>query len=221
MTMTVGDAQEMARQAMVASQLRTSEVNDPRVVAAMAAVPREEFVGAANAAAAYRDRPLPLGGGRYQNAPLATGRLLTQAAIAPTDNVLLIGAACGYTAAVAARLAGRVVAVEGSAELAAMARSALAGVANVELVEGALVDGAADAGPFDVMIVDGAVEHLPDALVAQVRTGGRVVAGVIDNGVVRLASGVKSGGFALVPFADIDSVILPGFERPRAFRFPA
>lgn len=220
MTVTVGDAHEAARHAMVASQLRPSAVNDPRVVAAMSAIAREDFVGEANAATAYCDRPLPLGGGRWQNAPLATGRLLTQAAIASGDRVLLIGAARGYTAAVLAQVAAQVVAVESDPALAAAARSALAGLANVTLVEGPLAEGSAAAAPFDVMIVDGAVEALPDALVDQLRAGGRVAAGVIDGGVSRLASGVRSGGFALVPFADVDAVILPGFERPRAFHFP-
>ncbi len=220
MTVMVSGAQEMARHAMVASQLRTSAVNDSAVVAAMAAVPREDYVGAANAATAYCDRPLPLGGGRFQNAPLTTGRLLTQAAIQPTDRVLLIGAGRGYTAAVLARLARQVVAVESDADLAAAARPALAGFANVTLVEGSLAVGTADMEPFDVLIVDGAIEHLPDALVDQVRAGGRVACGILDGGVQRLASGVKSSGFALVPFADIDSVVLPGFDRPRAFHFP-
>lgn len=219
MTAMLSDTHE-ARHAMVASQLRTSAVNDPAIVAAMGAVPRERFVGAANAAVAYCDRPLPLGGGRYQNAPLTTGRLLTQAMIQPTDRVLLIGAASGYTAAVLARIAAHVVAVESDAALAASARSALAGSGNVEVVEGPLNAGAGTSDPFDVLVVDGAVERLPDALLDQLRTGGRVVSGVVDNGVVRLASGVKSAGFALVPFADIDAVALPGFDAPRAFQFP-
>ncbi len=209
-----------ARAAMVVSQLRTTAVNDPRVIAAMADVPREAFVATEAAELAYRDRPVPLGAGREQNAPLATGRLLTAAELSPHDKVLLIGAGRGYTAAVLAELVAQVVAVESEAELAAAARSALADAGNVTIVEGALTDGAADHGPYDVLIVDGAVEQLPDALVAQVKTGGRVLAGLIDGGVARLASGVKSDGFALVPFADIDCVTLPGFERPRAFHFP-
>lgn len=209
-----------ARAAMVVSQLRTSAVSDPRVVAAMAEVPREAFVAPQAAELAYRDRPVPLGAGREQNAPLATGRLLTAADLSPTDTVLLIGAGRGYTAAVLSGLVAKVVAVESEAELAGAARSALAGRGSVTVVEGALSAGAPDHGPYDVLIVDGAVEQLPDALVAQVKTGGRVLAGLIDGGVARLASGVKSDGFALVPFADIDCVILPGFARPRAFHFP-
>jgi protein-L-isoaspartate(D-aspartate) O-methyltransferase len=213
---------DAARRAMVASQLRTSAVNDPRVVAAMAEVPRERFVGTADPAIAYSDRPLPLVRGREQNAPLATGRLLTAAGIEPGDTVLLVGAAGGYTAAVLARLAKSVVAVESDAALAASAKANLDGIGNVTVVEGDLATGAADHAPYDVLVVDGAVEHLPDALVAQVRVGGRVAAGVIENGVSRLATGVRTtGGFALEAFADIDGVALPGFTRPRGFRFHA
>ena len=220
MTVTVSGNQEAARHAMVASQLRPNAVSDVRVVAAMAEVAREDFVGVGNSAAAYRDRPLPLGGGRYQNTPLATGRLLTQAELRASDRVLLIGAAGGYTAAVIAGLVQHVTAVESDGDLAAAARAALAGFGNVEVIEGALTAGAEAGAPFDVLIVDGAVEHLPDALIEQVRAGGRVVSGLLDNGVPRLASGIRSAGFALVAFADIDCVVLPGFDRPRAFSFP-
>ncbi|WP_326525065.1 protein-L-isoaspartate O-methyltransferase family protein [Sphingomonas sp.] len=220
MTATTSDANELARHAMVVSQLRTSAVNDPRVVEAMASVPREDFVGEENRATAYRDRELPLGGGRQQNTPLATGLLLVQADVQPTESVLLIGAAGGYTAALLSRLGGRVVAVESDATLAGAARVALAPNGNVELVEGPLAQGAAEAGPFDVLVIDGAVGELPDTLVRQVRPGGRVVAGLVEGGVARLAAGVRGEGVVLVPFSDIESIVLPGFERPRAFHFP-
>lgn len=209
---------EAARAAMVASQLRTSGVNDARVVAAMAQVQREDFLPDSQRPFAYRDRGLPLGGGRMQNPPLTTGLLLTEARIQPADKVLIVGAAGGYAAAVAAKLAAQVVAVEADAELAAAARSALAGAA--ELVEGPLEQGAAAAAPYDVLIIDGAVEEIPAALVEQVRPGGRIVAGLLDRGVTRLASGVRSaGGFGLTSFADIECAVLPGFEKPRGFTF--
>ncbi len=217
---TIITTQDSAREAMVASQLRPSAVTDPRVVTAMATVPREHYVGAANVETAYRDRPLPLGGGRLQNAPLPTGRLIVQADVTASDRVLLIGATGGYTAALLSSLAAEVVAVESDAALAQSARTALAGMTNVTVVEGALTAGAPDHAPFDVLIIDGAIEVLPGALLEQVRTGGRVTCGLVDGGVVRLASGVKSAGFALVPFADIDCVALPGFDRKRSFQFP-
>lgn len=209
-----------ARRSMVDSQLRTNAVNDPRVVEAMANVPREQFLPEHLGAIAYRDRPLPLGDGRMHNDPLATGRLLVQAEIAPTDQVLLIGAAGGYAAALLARLAARVVALEQSPDLAAAARAALAGTANVELVEGPLNQGWAQGAPYDLILVDGAVEQLPDRIVEQCRADGRVVTGIVDRGVTRLASGHRSaGGFGLIDFADVECVVLPGFERPRGFTF--
>ncbi|TGX46543.1 protein-L-isoaspartate O-methyltransferase [Sphingomonas naasensis] len=211
---------EAMRHAMVASQLRTNAVNDPRVVEAMARVPRERFLPAGQRGVAYRDTLLPLVGGRRHNSPLATGRLLTEAQLRPTDHVLLIGAAGGYAAAVLALLAGSVVAVEEEASLVDLARTALAGEDKVTLVEGPLNAGSAAGAPYDLLIVDGAVEALPEALVAQVKPGGRVLAGVIDRGVTRLAAGRRTeGGFGLIDFQDIECAELPGFRRLRTFTF--
>lgn len=209
---------EAARHAMVASQLRTSGVNDARVVAAMSQVERENYLPDSQRAFAYRDRPLPLGNGRFQNPPLPTGLLLTEAAIRPDDAVLVIGAAGGYTAAVVAKLARRVVAVEPDAELAAATRAALGDA--VEVVEAPLAQGAPDGAPYDVLVVDGAVEELPASLAEQVRPGGRIVTGIADAGVTRLAAGIRTeSGFGLSTFADIECAVLPGFEKPRGFKF--
>jgi len=209
---------EAARAAMVVSQLRTSGVSDARVVAAMADVPREAFLPESLGALAYRDRTVPLGEGRGQNPPLATGLLLNEARIAPGERVLVVGAAGGYAAAVAARLAGQVVAVESDAALAGIARTALNGQA--KLVEGPLTDGAPGEAAFDVLIMDGAVGQLPDALVQQLRVGGRIVTGLVDRGVTRLASGVRTDdSFGLRAFADVECVVLPGFEKPDGFKF--
>ena len=208
------------RQAMVASQLRTTAVTDPRVVAAMAEVPRERFVPAHAAPVAYMDRPIDLGQGRALNVPLATARLLVQARLLPTDRVLLIGAAGGYAAALLASLVAEVVAVEVLPALAAHARQALAGTRNVTVVEGPLEQGHPEAAPYDVLIVDGAIEELPVTLATQVKDGGRIASGLIERGVFRLAAGTHRGAAtALTPFADIDSVRLPGFARPRGFTF--
>ena len=208
------------RTKMIDSQVRTEDVTDREVIAAMGTVAREKFVPSEAAPVAYRDTPVPLGGGRALNLPIATGRLLTEARLQPTDRVLLIGAATGYAATVLAGLVAHVVAVESGADLAARARGALAGLANVELVEGPMEQGHAAGAPYDVLIVDGAVEELPDALVAQLRDGGRIATGLVDRGVTRLASGSRTGGgFGLVGFADIESVVLPGFARRRGFSF--
>ena len=158
--------------------------------------------------------------GSFLNTPLATARLLVQARLQPGDRVLLIGAAAGYTAAVLASLVAEVVAVESLPALAAHARDALAGTPNVTLVEGPLEHGHPAGAPYDVLIVDGAIEELPSTLASQVVDGGRIVSGIVDRGVFRLAAGTHRGvATALTPFADIDSVRLPGFARPRSFTF--
>ena len=211
---------KVAREAMVASQLRPNKVSDMRVVAAMAVVPRERFVPAECVPLAYRDTAVALGEGRTLNIPMVIGRLLTEARLRADDRVLLIGAGTGYTAAVLARIVAHVVAVEVDPALAAKARDALAGEAGVELVEGPLEAGHAAGAPYDVLIVDGAVERLPDSLAEQLRVDGRVVTGLVDRGVTRLAAGQRGKtGIGLADFADVDCVVLPGFAAPRVFTF--
>ncbi|WP_375395939.1 protein-L-isoaspartate O-methyltransferase, partial [uncultured Sphingomonas sp.] len=168
----------------------------------------------------YRDTSIPLGEGRHANLPMATGRLLNAADLLAGDRVLLIGAAGGYTAAILSEIVASVVAVESLPALCVLAREALAGRLNVTLVEGPLAEGAADGQPYDVLIVDGAIAHVPDAIIHQVRPGGRVATGLSERGMTRLTAGRRSaGGFGLVPFADCDCVVLPGFDRPAGFRF--
>jgi protein-L-isoaspartate(D-aspartate) O-methyltransferase len=217
-TTTEPMGQEAARAAMVASQLRTSGVSDARVVAAMADVAREDYLPESQRAFAYRDRSLPLGNGRMQNPPLATGLLLTEARIAAGEKLLVIGAAGGYAAAIAAHIGATVTMVEEDAGLAALARTALG--ETVTLVEGPLAGGAPANAPYDLLLIDGAVEEIPDALAAQLRDGGRVVTGLIDRGVTRIASGVRTGaGVGLASIVDSEIAPLPGFEKPRGFQF--
>ena len=207
------------RAAMIDSQLRTSDVIDPAVVGAMGAVPREAHVPAALAGVAYMDRAIALAEGRLLNPPLVTGRMLVAADIRPGMNVLLIGAATGYTAALLAKLGAEVHAVEEQAELIAAARAATSGAA-IEWVEGPLVAGAPKAAPFDRILIDGAIETLPEALSAQLAEGGKLVAARREGAVTRLVQGVKVGGaIALRPFADMDVAPLPGFAAPRGFQF--
>lgn len=213
-----------ARRIMVASQLRPSGVDDVRVIAAMALVPREAFVPASRAGVCYSDRPVPLTATREMNPPVITGRLLTELRLQPSDRVLLIGAAGGYAAALLSRLVYETVAVEEDAELAAGARRALSGLDNVTLVEGRLASGHADAAPYDVVLIDGAVGRVPNTIVAQLADGGRLAAGLIDGDVrglvTRLVTGRKVGaGFGTFAFADGDAVRLPGFARAPAFQF--
>ncbi|WP_375272444.1 protein-L-isoaspartate O-methyltransferase [Sphingomonas sp.] len=208
------------RTAMVASQLRPSGVTDPRVVAAMAEVARERFVPAGMEELAYRDTAIDLGQGRRANTPLATARLLVEARLRASDRVLLIGAAMGYTAAVLARIVAEVVAVESTPALAAAARANLADLPNVTVIEGALEQGHAAAAPYDVLVIDGAVEQVPATLYTQLVERGRAVTGLNDRGVARLAAGARDADvLGLLPFADYYSVPLPGFGKPRSFTF--
>ncbi|MEA3030808.1 MAG: protein-L-isoaspartate(D-aspartate) O-methyltransferase [Sphingomonadales bacterium] len=210
---------EPMRRAMVASQLRTTGVNDPRVIAAMGEVPRERFVPAERCALAYADALVPVAPGRALNPPMALGRLLTEARLRGDERALVIGAATGYSAAVLARLVASVVALEEDGELAAFARQALAG-SGVELVKGPLARGHAAGGPYDFILIDGAAEHVPPAIVKQVADGGEIALAVVEEGVTRLAIGrVVAGAFGFTIFADAEAASLPGFERPRGFSF--
>ena len=216
--MTEQNFQQM-RRAMVASQLRTTGVNDPRVVAAMGAVPRERFIPAERCALAYADVLVPLGHGRQLNPPMAVGRMLTEARLRGGERALVIGAATGYSAAVLARLVAEVVVVEEQPELAALARSALAD-GDVEVVEAPLPSGHPAAAPYDFILIDGAVEHVPPAILDQLADGGQVALAVIEDGVTRLCVGrMVAGAFGATAYADAAAAVLPGFETPRGFNF--
>ena len=207
------------RSAMVDSQLRTNDVIDPAVIGAMAAVPREAHVPPALTSVAYTDRAVALGHGRALNAPLVTGRMLVAAAIRPGMRVLLVGSATGYTAALLALLGAEVHAVEEQGELMAAAQGAVADE-NIHWVAGPLTAGAPGAAPFDRIIIEGAIETLPDALTAQLAEGGRLVAAQREGAVTRLVQGIKAGGaLPLRSFADMDVAPLPGFATPAGFKF--
>jgi protein-L-isoaspartate(D-aspartate) O-methyltransferase len=210
---------DQMRRAMVASQLRTTGVNDPRVVAAMGAVPRERFVPAERRALAYADALVPVGHGRQLNPPMVLGRMLTEARLRGDERALVIGVATGYSAAVLARLVGSVVAVEEEPELAAFARAALAD-SSVEIVEGPLVQGHAAGGPYGFILIDGAVECVPQPLVEQVEDGGEFALAFIEEGVTRLCAGrVVGGSLGTTAFADAAAAVLPGFAKTRGFSF--
>lgn len=207
------------RSAMIDCQLRPSNVTDARVVAAMGSVARENFVPANLANVAYIDRPVSLGAGRLLNAPLVTGRMLVEANVQQGDRVLLIGAGTGYVAALLTQLGAEVVAVEEQAALTAAAPADVKD-GSITWVEGALADGAADKGPYQLILIDGAIEVLPDALVAQLAEGGKIVTARSEGAVSRLVQGVKANGtIALQRFADMDVAALPGFEAPKGFQF--
>lgn len=165
---------------MIDGQLRTNAVTDDRVLEAFGAVPRECFVPETLRGVAYIDEDLPLGNGRWLMEPMVLSRLIQFAAIAPTDQVLVIGDASGYAAAIVARLADRVVMLESDSGAASIARERLAelGCVNVEVVNGPLEQGYAAAAPYGAIVLAGAAVDVPHALHAQLVEGGRLV-GVI------------------------------------------
>jgi len=210
---------EQMRRAMVASQLRTTGVNDPRVVAAMGEVPRECFVPEDRRSVAYADTVVPLAYGRELNSPMALGRMLTEARLRGDERALVIGAATGYSAAVLARLVREVVALEEQPELAAFAREALSGT-QVKVVEGPLTVGHAGDAPYDFILIDGAVEQVPQTIIDQVGNGGSVALALSETGISHLCIGrVVAGAFGTTAYSDVAAANLPGFERPQTFSF--
>lgn len=215
-----------ARRRMVDSQLRPSSITDFAVLAAMLAVPRERFVPASRRPLAYIDDDIEIAetgeGRRFLMEPMPFARLAQLAAISEGDLVLDIGAATGYGAAVMARLADAVVALESDAGLAAEASATLVdlGIDNVAVVQGALAAGYPGQGPYDVILIEGSVAAVPEALFAQLREGGRLVAVVREGpiGKARLWRRVGAGVSAATAF-DANVEPLPGFEAAPSFVF--
>jgi protein-L-isoaspartate(D-aspartate) O-methyltransferase len=204
-----------ARAAMVDSQLRPQGVTDPAVLQAMASVPRERFVAEQSRALAYVDRAVSAGAGRFLSAPAVLGQLLTQMMPERGHRALVVGAGTGYSAAVLAAMGLDVVAVENSPELASKAREL-----GIDVIEAPLEAGHAEGGPYDQILIDGAVEAIPGAVVAQLADGGRLGTALVDRGITRLVVGRKAGGaFGYLSIGDAGVPALPGFSRPKAFTF--
>ncbi|HKQ44822.1 MAG TPA: protein-L-isoaspartate O-methyltransferase [Rhizomicrobium sp.] len=211
---------ESARFNMVEAQLRSCNVTDPRILAAMNAVAREKFVPGAARALAYADVPVAVAPGRFLLDPRSFAKLLQLAQIEATDRVLDVGTATGYSAAVLARLAADVVALEQDADLLRVASELLANtVGKVELVQGGLIEGAKAQGPFNVIFVNGAIEQVPDSLLAQLAEGGRLVA-VLKDGQSRAWLYLKQNGqVGKRPDFDADVPVLAGFKKAVGFVF--
>ena len=204
-----------ARAAMVENQLRPQGVTDPAVLGAMGSVEREKFLPSHTRPLAYVDRAVAMGEGRFLAAPAVLGQLLTQMVPEVGQRALVIGAGTGYSAAVLAAMGLQVVALESSAELTAAARKN-----GVKAIEGPLEAGWQKAAPYDQILIDGAVEYIPDEIVDQLADGGRLGAALLDRGVARLIVGRKSGiAFGYLSVGDSAAAALPGFARPQAFTF--
>jgi len=205
---------ERARQRMVESQLRTGNVTDRRILSIMGRIPRELFVPEGRRAIAYIDDVQPLGAGRFLAAPAPFAKLLQLAAIEPHEHVLDLGAGTGYSTAVIAGLAASVVGIEADADLVAAASANLAtlGIANASVVQGSLSEGGK--GEYDVVIVDGALEAVPQALFDRLKDDGRLVALVLE-GATAVANVYVRTGKEVAARAEFNST-LPLLETSRA-----
>ncbi|MDJ0643239.1 MAG: protein-L-isoaspartate O-methyltransferase [Erythrobacter sp.] len=188
-----------ARKAMIDSQLRTSGVNEEFVLGRMLAVPREDFLPANKAALAYIDRSVSLDDGGYLASPLFYGKLLLEAEPMPTDRALVIEGGSGY--------------------LAELLRPLVAKIDVLEADKAANVTSGAEA-TYSLVVIDGAVEALPDGIAQMIEEDGRIVSGLVLRQVTRLASGRKvAGKVALMPVEDIGIPVLRQFDKPKSWSF--
>lgn len=198
MTVAFAIDNSAARRAMIDSQLRVSGVNHEAVLAAMSAIPREDFVPANARGHAYIDRAIPLDGSHALPAPLVQGMMLAEALPQPGERVLVVSCGSNYLPAL-------VEAMGASVEVASAAEAAA---------------GRPGAAGFPLLLIDGAVEQLPAPLIAALAEGGRVVTGLVQRGVTSLASGTKAGGeLQLAPLADIGIPVLAEFAAPKSWSF--
>lgn len=211
---------------MVDGQVRPSDVTDSRIIDAMMAVPREAFVPQNQRAMAYLDLDLDVSEGaatrRFLIKPVVTGKMLQAAEIKDTDKVLVVGGVTGYTAAVVAKFASQVTAIESDSVEAAKTRDILAGLglANVTVRVAAAAEGDPANAPYDVIVLNGATEIVPDRLYAQLRDGGRLVGVFATTKPPRATIVTHShADFGSRPLFDAVVPVLPGLERVAAFVF--
>jgi len=208
------------RRMMVDTQIRPSDVTKYPIIDAVLAVPRELFVPDAQRDVAYAGEDLDLGGGRVLLEPRTLAKMLDTLDIGADELVLDVGCGFGYSAAVVARLAQAVVAVEQDEAMAKEATDLLSEVDadNVIVHQGPLAEGATEHGPYDVILVEGGVEDVPATLLAQLKDGGRIACLFVDGAVGELRIGYKSDGEMSWRFEfNAAAPVLPGFEAQRAF----
>jgi protein-L-isoaspartate(D-aspartate) O-methyltransferase len=208
------------RQMMVDTQVRPSDVTKFPIIAAMLAIPREVYVPQARREAAYVGENLPIAPGRVMLEPRTLAKLMDALDVQPGEAVLDLGCGLGYSTAVLARLAEAVIAVEEDADLAADAQRTLSaeGVDNAAVMVGPLTAGAAKHGPYDVIMLQGGVETVPDALLAQLREGGRIGAIFMEAalGTARIGH-MSQGRVTWRQVFNAGAPVLPGFEQRKGF----
>jgi protein-L-isoaspartate(D-aspartate) O-methyltransferase len=217
-----------ARRMMVDGQVRTSDVTDPRIIAAMLELPRERFVPAAYADLAYLDFDVPVTQAergkpaRRLLKPMVLAKLVQAAEVGASDHVLDVGCASGYSSALLGRLARSVIALEEEEALIRLTRENLKaiGADNVTVVAGPLTQGWQATAPYDVIVLNGATEIVPHALCGQLKAGGRLVAvlGRVPTGQAILYRSI-GGDVSGWPIFDAAAPVLPGFAAPPAFVF--
>ena len=211
-----------ARHNMVENQIRANRVTDPVVISAMTELPREVFVPEQLQGIAYVNEDIVLGQGRCLMEPVVLARLLQEAAVQSSDVVLDVGCGSGYSAAVLARMASTVVALEPDAGLAARANGIMAelGIDTVAVVEGPMKDGWSEQAPYDVILFDGAVSEVPSAIRDQLAEGGRLVAVIAEGGMGKAVLITRHGGtYSRRTVFDAATSSLPGFVRRPTFEF--
>ena len=175
------------REAMVERQMRRRGISETRILEAFMVVPRESFVGDEQAQFAYGDHPLPIEAGQTISQPYIVALMIQAAQIGPGDRVLEVGAGSGYAAAVISRIAARVIAIERQHELVEVARERLRrlGYDDVEIAEGDGTKGWREEAPYDVILAAASGSHVPEALIAQLAPGGRLVMPVGNPGSIQ------------------------------------
>jgi protein-L-isoaspartate(D-aspartate) O-methyltransferase len=214
----------LARRNMIDGQLRPNKVTNTALLAAIGELPREKFLPEAVRSVAYADEDVPLGGGRYLLEPMVLARLIQTLQPQSDDRALVVGAGRGYGAALLARLVKAVTALESDPALAAAGAQIIKDLAldGVQWVAGKLEQGAPASAPYDVVLIEGAVRQVPQAIFDQLAEGGRLAVIVSGPpgamGVAQIF--VKEGGVTSGrPLFEAGTPLLPGFAPPLRFTF--